>query len=250
LAQLGFQEAGYWECEGSTLSARISKLGDARDFLYAFVTDQDILYIGKSINTVRQRMAQYEQPGPTQKTNIRNNRDIMKLLTDDCEVRILVFVEPEPMFFRGYHVSLAAGLEDELIRRFHPRWNKLGKRRSPRLTGKTDPPENTSDNSSAAANESVWATIQSRLKPGTKIRNWSKFSGYLKGSFTVSAVGPDSIEVDSPGARNIQTVERQEFEKVLAIWDHYLAGDVPRHKIRDMTRFSTYIISVIHQVLG
>ena len=40
--------------------------------------ESDILYIGSTTNTLRQRMYQYLHPGPTQKTNIRINHMLSK----------------------------------------------------------------------------------------------------------------------------------------------------------------------------
>ena len=34
-----------------------------------------------------------------------------------------------------------------------------------------------------------------------------------------------------------------------AHWDDYCAGECPRHRLRDMTRFSKYVISILHHVL-
>jgi len=248
LSYLGFSEAGAWQLVGENLHADISNHASARDLLYAFVTDSEVLYIGKSTNTLAQRMSQYEQPGPTQATNIRNNRDITRLLVDGEDVRILVFVEPEPMQFRGYRINLAAGLEDELIRRLHPKWNKVGKRK---VFDPVDPMATAPqpyDHHPSEPTSLVWARIQDRLKAGSAIKTWSNHSGYLEGSFTVSDVSHDSVKINSPGANTIQIVPREDFERVSAVWSDYAAGDLPRHKLRDMTRFSTYIISILHHV--
>jgi hypothetical protein len=250
LFDLGFCEAGTWKLAGKNINADISSHATVRDFLYAFTSGTQILYIGKSTNTFAQRMAQYEQPGPTQKTNIRNNRDIKQLLLAGERVGIMVFIEPEPIYFRGYRVNLAAGLEDELIRRFRPKWNKLGKNRSVSANRSAKSTGLTSETPVTEDAKRSWESIKRRIRPGTKVRNWSKHSGYLEGSFTVTAVGPDAIEVDSPGAKNIQVVPRNDFEDVLAVWDTYMAGNLPRYKLRDMTRFSTYIISIIHHCDG
>lgn len=95
-----------------------------------------------------------------------------------------------------------------------------------------------------------WATIQQSMRPGTTVRKWSAKKGFLDGSFTVTAVTPASVTVDSPGAKNLQTVPKADFEKVLVIWDRYLAGTVQRIDLRETTRYSTYVIGIIHHVFG
>ncbi len=250
LSDLGFLEVGEWRIRGDDFRADISSHGSVSKLLYAFCSGSEVLYIGKSTNTLAQRMAQYEQPGPTQRTNIRNNRDIRQLLLAGERVRIMVFVEPEPVFYRGYRVNLAAGLEDELIQKLQPKWNKLGKSWPGSTSRSANSASVGSETHSPAGTELSWGTIRERIRPGAKIRHWSKHSGYLEGSFTISAVGENSVEVDSPGARNTQIVPAADFSKVLAVWAKYMAGDLPRHKLRDMTRFSTYIISIIRHVSG
>ena len=42
---------------------------------------------------------------------------------------------------------------------------------------------------------------------------------------------------------------REDFAAVWAHWDDYCAGEFPRHRLRDMTRFSKYVISILHHVL-
>ena len=56
--------------------------------------------------------------------------------------------------------------------------------------------------------------------------------------------------MDTRGAMNLQRVRREDFAAVLAHWEDYCAGECPRHRLRDMTRFSKYVISILHHVLG
>ena len=97
--------------------------------------------------------------------------------------------------------------------------------------------------------EAVWARIQRTVTPGDTIRNWSRDSGYLRNDFTIHAITDRFVEVDSPGASNIQHVARAEFARVHEHWDAYNAGVFARSKLRDVTRLSTYVISILHHVL-
>ncbi len=97
--------------------------------------------------------------------------------------------------------------------------------------------------------EAVWAKLQRSIVPGDTIRNWSRHSGYLGNDFTIHAVTDRFVEIDSPGASNVQHIARAEFARVHEHWDAYNARMFARSTLRDITRFSTYVISILHQVL-
>lgn len=96
--------------------------------------------------------------------------------------------------------------------------------------------------------EETWNAIQAGLATGTKIRNWTAANGYLGDTVTISDVSSGRVVVSPPAADSEQSVSKKEFEKVHAVWAGYCSGVVQRHKIRDMTRFSKYIISILHHI--
>ena len=96
--------------------------------------------------------------------------------------------------------------------------------------------------------EVLWQELQRDLHSGDTIRNWSQMRGFLGGTFTVSNVGPEFVEVDPPNAVNNQYIRKKEFAKVHGLWDAYNSGRVPRNVLRDLTRFSTYVISILHHL--
>lgn len=96
--------------------------------------------------------------------------------------------------------------------------------------------------------ETIWREIQRGLDVGDAIRNWTQRNGYIGDDFTIRAMGAGFVEIDSPGARNFQRVSREDFAAVYEMWDDYNAGRVPRNQVRDVTRFSKYIISILHHV--
>ena len=97
--------------------------------------------------------------------------------------------------------------------------------------------------------EAVWAQIQRKIAPGDTIRNWSRHSGFRGNDFTIHAVEAGFVEIDSPGAETIQHVGSEQFERVHKHWNSYNAGVYARSRLRDITRFSTYVISILHHVL-
>jgi hypothetical protein len=87
-----------------------------------------------------------------------------------------------------------------------------------------------------------WSAIFDKLTP-RKLYTWSA-AGRAKGSFNIVAVSIEGITVATPRAQRL--VSRQDFEAVFGGWDEYRSGMLARHKLRDMSFNSTYILSVLH----
>jgi len=73
-------------------------------------------------------MRGYEKPGPSQWTNIRGRERILELLSKGEAVEILALPDNGLLRYGGFHVNLAAGLEDSLVRDLQPEWNVAGKK--------------------------------------------------------------------------------------------------------------------------
>lgn len=123
LIDLGFEMAGEWQLLRTMVTCSLTRHATESSILYAFVSSERVLYIGKSVRTLSQRMYQYQKPGPTQRTNIRNHANIKQILELSESVQIYAFAPKEQLDYRGIPVSLAAGLEDTLISRLKPVWN-------------------------------------------------------------------------------------------------------------------------------
>jgi hypothetical protein len=123
LLRLGFEVVGYWMLSQGQIQFVIQQHRQDRDLLYAFTSEECVLYIGKTTQTLYQRMNGYRDPGPSQKTNIRNHELILELLQKGLEVEILALVPKEVMSYRGIQVNIAAGIEDNLITFIKPPWN-------------------------------------------------------------------------------------------------------------------------------
>jgi hypothetical protein len=96
----------------------------------------------------------------------------------------------------------------------------------------------------------TWNALQAQLAAGTTIPNWTAARGPLGDSFIVTRVGARHVEVSAPGAQTIQTVPERDFQLVYSVWQPYCQGRVSRAEIRDMTRFSKYVISILHWLEG
>jgi hypothetical protein len=126
LARVGFVRVGRWSLESGKPCYSLDELAGATDVLYAFVSEGQVLYIGKTTKELQSRMYGYQRPGPTQRTNIACNAKLLEMLTSKQTVDIYVFRDLEPKLHAGIPINLAAGLEDGLIREFRPPWNKAG----------------------------------------------------------------------------------------------------------------------------
>ena len=97
--------------------------------------------------------------------------------------------------------------------------------------------------------QEMWQYILANIQMGQSIDNWTKDKGFIGDQFTIVNFGLNYIEIDTPKAQNIQRVSRQDFHDIYNVWDQYLNGTFKRHQIRDLiTRFSKYIISILHWV--
>lgn len=127
LLELGFVEAGSWALSGGKPYITLNENSSVSPALYAFVEDEDVVYVGKSIKTLRHRMRQYEKPGPTQRTSKRIHASIAASVAAGRRMRVFVLKCEKAIDYRGVKINIAAGLEDPLIALFKPAWNKTGK---------------------------------------------------------------------------------------------------------------------------
>ena len=93
--------------------------------------------------------------------------------------------------------------------------------------------------------EQLWANLQTNMRIGTEIKNWTAANGYLGDKMTVVNVSNNMTQIEAPKAKNIQSISKSEFEKVWGVWSEYINKKMPRHELRDITHFSKYIISIL-----
>lgn len=122
LVNIGFNHLGNWIHQGKTISYTIKDI-NRKNFLYTFVVDDEIKYIGKSTQTIAKRFSGYIKPGPSQTTNIKNNKNITNEIKQNKEVKIYIFTDNTPLKYGEFNISLSAGLEDDLIKQINPPWN-------------------------------------------------------------------------------------------------------------------------------
>jgi len=93
--------------------------------------------------------------------------------------------------------------------------------------------------------ETFWEYLQKNLKAGTVIKNWTVDKGYLNDAMIIKALTTSAIYVETPNAKYVQSVPKEDFERVFEVWEDYKVKNFKRSEVRDITRYSKYIISII-----
>jgi hypothetical protein len=130
LLNIGFSYVGNWTLNNlSRLSLTLSSHYNSKNILYSFISNGEIKYIGKSIQTLESRLYGYQNPGSSQSTNIRVNKLLVEQLQKGYPVDIFILNDNGLLNFGGFNINIAAGLEDSLIFEINPDWNYSGKKR-------------------------------------------------------------------------------------------------------------------------
>lgn len=139
LLNIGFVSVGHWTLNNDGIRYNLTSHHTTTNVLYSFISNGDIKYIGKTKMQLSQRMYGYQNPGPSQTTNIRVNAAIKNLLEDDQPVDIFILTDNGLLKYGDFRINLAAGLEDTLIYEINPNWNLSGRNLIPVDTASEKP---------------------------------------------------------------------------------------------------------------
>ena len=123
LLNIGFELVGQWHIDGDRLRAQLDRHAMHEHVIYAFVIDQEVKYVGKTLQCLHKRFSGYRNPADDQSTNIANNRRIREQLAAAKPVEIYALPDRSLLRVGEFHLNLAAGLEDDIIRVLRPEWN-------------------------------------------------------------------------------------------------------------------------------
>ncbi len=126
LERIGFLLVGAWLLEKDKLRCVLTECAASTHILYAFLLESEVVYVGKSVLPLKRRLYGYQNPGPTQSTNIKGNALIRDALSLGRRVEVLALPDNGLLHYGGFHVNLAAGLEDSLLATLKPAWNRSG----------------------------------------------------------------------------------------------------------------------------
>ena len=94
--------------------------------------------------------------------------------------------------------------------------------------------------------EDTWADIQRRLPVRESIQNWSADKGYTRGRFRITDVEPSSVTVEADGTSVPRRIAKREFQMIFADWPGYWVGTVRQSSLRDKSKNTIYILSILH----
>lgn len=126
LEAMGFVRCGDWYLENGQPRYVLDHHATAKNVLYSFIVSGVVAYIGKTVQPLQRRMYGYQKPGPTQSTNIKCNGLLREALSEGRRVQIYALPDNGLLYYGGFHVNLAAGLEDSIIKGIKPVWNSSG----------------------------------------------------------------------------------------------------------------------------
>ena len=123
LIQIGFRKVGLWVLDGQHLQLQLISKPKLKPALYCFVSNKQILYVGKTSQYLHKRLYFYGKPGATQKTNLRLNPLLKQHLADRKVVEIYAFGDQDEQKVGNFILDIPAALEDDIIRKTQPLWN-------------------------------------------------------------------------------------------------------------------------------
>lgn len=183
LTDIEFKKVGSWTLTNNYFNHNITSHLAERGLLYSFVSNNIVLYIGKTTDTLKNRMNGYKNAAGSQRTNIRVKGKIIEFLNASKPVDIYILLDKVNLTYKNYKISLASGLEDNLIAALKPEWNFRG---NIRIKEQELPGENDSTIIEASLNiENKTKTVEITLGQ----EYWSK--GFFNFSKTELPLLPD-----------------------------------------------------------
>lgn len=131
LLEIGFETCGEWMLDGDDPVIELDRYGSAANVLYAFASEEELLYVGRSGRSLRLRMDGYQHGGPARSMRERNRERIVAMLTVGQPVEVYAMPDPGNLHYGSFRVNLAAGLQHSLIEALKPPWNS-GTTRDPK----------------------------------------------------------------------------------------------------------------------
>jgi hypothetical protein len=127
---MGFRQVGEWSINEGNITFTLSSEASSKNVLYAFISVNAVCYIGKTVQTLKQRMTGYKNAAKTQSTNEKCKAHITDFLISNKPVVIYALPDNGLLSYGNFHVNLAAGLEDSLVNSLQPIWNATGNKQA------------------------------------------------------------------------------------------------------------------------
>ena len=92
----------------------------------------------------------------------------------------------------------------------------------------------------------AWKALLKNVWPGYKFPIISDYKGNEEKKFEVVDITEESITIKSPTAIHPLKVPKNDFCKLAIVWIDYKYGYIQRHELRSKSRYSDYIIGILH----
>lgn len=249
LVEIGFNHVGEWYLNIDNLLDYNLIDDGSKELLYSFVqidgNEKKIIYIGKTIKSLTNRMKGYKKPGNSQNTNIRLNKVINEFLLSNHKILIYVFKNDKNIMYKDVKINLAAGLEDVLINMFKPKFN---------LHGNSRIVEETETNEDNILIELINPIVDNNCFTSKKKASNSNLEGKINLSFIPNEYLPDfgenvTIHLDNlifdlyfRNGNNIDNYDPRINSKLIGIWltERINVGDIFYVKVCNKNTFYFY----------
>lgn len=124
LIEIGFEAIGSWKLADNELSLNLFKGQEFSPALYFFATEKDVLYVGKTAQTLKKRLYFYGKPASSQSTNIRLNALLKSRIKQGETITIFGYLHPQSVRIGRFELDYPAALENGIIRELKPIWNR------------------------------------------------------------------------------------------------------------------------------
>ena len=128
IVNLGFKKAGKWVLDDNG-KTKPDFVEDREKFLYAFVVDEIVMYVGATSRALKDRMKEYCGSDPNG-ANYAMHQSIKSVLEKSKE--LLIYTMSSENIKQNIEgiidlIDFAAGLEKSIIQKLDPQWNKHGR---------------------------------------------------------------------------------------------------------------------------
>jgi len=123
LLDIGLKRAGEVSLVEEKLAFDLGEYAKLKPVLYAFVEDDVVWYVGKSINSLKDRLSGYRNANKSQPTNKRIQGNLVEAIKAGRSFKVYFLSGHHEHKYGQFKISLPGGLEDDIIFQLKPKWN-------------------------------------------------------------------------------------------------------------------------------
>jgi hypothetical protein len=123
LLHVGFRYVGEWYLANKKLGFTLLSENDSRNLVFAFVSENEILYIGGITMSFKRLLYGYRKPSATQCSCAILNTLISGHLQDGGIIEIYALADHGLLHVGTSCIDIVSVLEDSLILDLKPKWN-------------------------------------------------------------------------------------------------------------------------------